>query len=79
MERLYGSQTSIREVQGSVFSIKKRKKKHYLSQLGTEEELLQLSRQTIEILCGGQSSIGKAKGVEKQKNAAYLNQVQKKN
>ena len=51
-----------------------------LSQLGTEEELLQLSRQTIEILCVSQFSIGEATESEKNaKNTAYLKQVQKKN
>ena len=43
-------------------------------QLGTEEELLQLSRQTIEILCVGQLSIGEGTESEKNaKNTAYLN------
>jgi hypothetical protein len=57
---LYGSKTSLREVQGSVFSFKKCKKR-CLSQLGIEEEFVQLSRQLLKILCGGQPSIGEAK------------------
>ena len=40
-------------------------KKRCLSQLGTEEKLVQLSRYPIEILCGGQPNIGEAKGSEK--------------
>ena len=38
--------------------------KRCLSQLGIEEELVQLTRWPLEILCGGQPSIGKAKGSE---------------
>jgi len=45
-----------------------------LSQLGIEEELVQLSRHPIEILCGGPPSIKKeAKGNKKRQNDAYLN------
>ena len=63
-----------------VFLAEKNAKKRCLSQLGTEEELLQLSRQTIEILSVGQLSIGEATESEKTpKSTAYLNQVQKKN
>ena len=64
---MYGSKISIREVQGSVFSWKKCKKR-YLSQLGIEEEFVQLSRQLLKILCGGQPSIGEAKLGKKMKN-----------
>ena len=62
-----------------VFQLKKMQKR-CLSQLGIEEEFVQLSRQLLKILCGGQPSIGEAKlGKKNAKIAAYLNQVQKKN
>ena len=39
-----------------------------LSQLGIEEEFVQLSRQLPKILCGGQPSSGEAKWGEKWKS-----------
>ena len=44
-----------------VFLGGKKCKKRCLSQLGIEEEFVQLSRQLLKILCGGQPSIGEAK------------------
>ena len=75
-----------------VFLAETNEKKRCLSQFGIEEEFVQLSRQPLKILCGGQSSIGEAKklkktkkcrlsqlGTEEHKNATYLNWVHKKN
>ena len=73
MESLYGSQTSLREVQGSVLAEKNAKN----AQLGMEEEFVQLSRQPLEILCGGQPSIGEAKGGEKNGKNRHLSQLGK--
>ena len=53
----------------------KKHKKRCLSQLGTEEELFQLSRQTIEILCVGQVSIGEATESEKKRQKYCLSQL----
>ena len=47
--------------------------KRCLSQLGIEEEFVQLSRQLLKILCGSQPSIGRTKLGKKLKIAAYLN------
>ena len=58
-----------------VFLAGKKMKKCCLSQLGIEEEFVQLLRQQLEILCGGQSSIGEAKGVEKKREKIRLSQL----
>ena len=57
-ESLYGSKTSHRGIQGSVLAEKPLQKRR-ISQLGIEEELVQLSRHPIGILCGGLPSIEK--------------------
>ena len=56
-----------------VFLAFKKCKKCCLSQLGIKEEFVQLSRQLLKILCGGQPTSGAAKWDKKWKIAAYLN------
>ena len=76
---MYGSKTSHRGVQGSVLAEKLLQKRR-ISQLGIEEELVQLSRHPIEILCGGPPSIEKeAKGNEKTRHLTQLGTEEKSN